>query len=226
MPVSHSKIYREGISNISIKDIENAKSLGYAIKLLAIAQRCNNQSDAKNGAKTCLELRVHPTFVPLEHPLASVNKEFNAIFLQGDNVGDIMLYGKGAGAKPTASAIVSDIVSCIKNSNNSGGGGNFNTSIFSSTNSVEVVDNFTSSYYLALSVLDKPGALASITKVFSSCGVSISQLIQKKSSSSTGNAELVFLTHPAQEFSFSRAAALIADIEEVKSIDSLIRVLV
>ena len=102
--VPYTSVYREGITRVTAGDIKCARDLGYVIKLLAIGRR--------NGDK--IEARVHPTFVPVDHPLASVRGAFNAVLLTGDFVDDIMLYGRGAGARPTGSAIVSDVVFCAK----------------------------------------------------------------------------------------------------------------
>ncbi|MCL2847533.1 MAG: homoserine dehydrogenase [Firmicutes bacterium] len=217
--VDYTKIYREGISRITASDIENARNLGFVIKLLAIGKRVHNEKvgNALLGVPQ-IEVRVHPCFVPIEHPLASVRNEFNAVFLKGDSVDDIMLYGRGAGSLPTASAIVSDIIDATKQCNPP------NYEVFSpKTSKTTITDNFTSSYYLALSVEDKPGALASITQVFGKTSVSISQLIQQKAKD--GFANLVFLTHPSKEFSMVEAVKQIKNIKEIKSVDSLIRVL-
>jgi len=206
VPVSYTDIYREGITQVSADDIANAKSLGYNIKLLAIAGR------DKKG----IEVRVHPCFVSMTHPLSSVRNEFNAVFIKGDSVDDIMLYGRGAGALPTASAICSDIVACLKH-------GAKTNSVFNSSDKIAVVSNFTSSYYLAVTVEDKAGVLAKITEVFGKHKVSIAQMMQKAAKG--GFAELVFLIHPSLEHSMQAAIKDLKKLKEVKSTDSLIRVL-
>jgi len=99
------QVYREGISRISPQDIDYARRMGYVIKLLAIAK----QADGK------AELRVHPALLPAEHPLASVNGVFNAIFIRGDACDEVMLYGRGAGALPTGSAVAGDVIDCARN---------------------------------------------------------------------------------------------------------------
>jgi len=205
-PVSYTDIYREGITQVSADDITNAKSLGYNIKLLAIAEK------NKKG----VEVRVHPCFVPITHPLANVRNEFNAVFVKGDSVDDIMLYGRGAGALPTASAICSDIVACLKY-------GAKTNQVFTSDAKISVVSNFTSSYYLTATVEDKPGVLAKITEVFGKHKVSIAQMVQKAAKG--GYAELVFLIHPSLEHSMQAAIKDIKKLKEIKSTDSLIRVL-
>jgi homoserine dehydrogenase len=227
--VPYTKIYREGITGVSADDIVNAQKFGYKIKLLAIGK--------KNG--NSVEARVHPCFVPFSHPLASVRNEFNAVFLKGDAVDDIMLYGRGAGALPTGSAIVSDIISCAKASSHPyacffnkadithgqtlGAGKDRAAGCSADGNGgVRIEENFTTAYYLAMTVEDKAGVLAKITAVFGGAGVSISQMVQ---SDHGGEAKLTFLTHVAKENSMQSALNGIKKLGEVKSVDSLIRVL-
>jgi len=207
-PIHYSKIKREGITKISASDIKSAKDLGYCIKLLAIAKR------SKDG----IQARVHPCFVPLTHPLAGVRNEFNAVFLKGDSVDDIMLYGRGAGSLPTASAIVSDIVVALKN--------NFKEkSVLSAPPATKIIDNFETGYYLALTAQDKPGVLAKVAQVFEKHKVSISQLIQDKEAKKGEGARLAFLIHPTKEFSMLSAVKELESLSEVKSTESFIRVL-
>ena len=207
-PVHYSKIYREGITKISAADMANAKNLGYIIKLLAIAKR------TKKG----IEARVHPTFVPLTHPLANVRNEFNAVFLKGDSVDDVMLYGRGAGALPTASAIVSDVVVALTDCK-------AQPTVFSTPPVAAVVDNFESGYYLAITVADKSGVLARIAEVFEKYKVSVSQLIQDKEQEKGVGARLAVLVHPTLEKSMLEAKDELAKLKEVKSVDSFVRVL-
>ena len=208
--VPFTSIYREGITSISADDIQNAKNLGYIIKLLAIGK--------KNDGN--IEARVHPCFVPISHPLASVRNEFNAVFLSGDSVDDIMLYGRGAGSYPTGSAVVSDIVFASKADNH------FSVS-FEVTDKVakdiNMVTDFESAYYISLSVVDKAGVLSKITDKFGQNSVSISQMVQ--SSAKDGYAKLVFLTHTTTEKSLQTALKQIKELAEVKSADSVIRVI-
>jgi homoserine dehydrogenase len=202
------KIYREGIRNISKKDIEYGKEFGYALKLLAIGKRSGNK----------IEARVHPTFIKQSHPLASVNESFNAVFITGDNVGDIMLYGKGAGSLPTASAIVSDIIYSITVSEH----------YYTPFNGVKSEEglfsrDFSCKYYLRLTVKDKPGVLARIAGVLGENGVSINQVIQKENFED--KAVIVIMTHTTSEKSIKKAVkALDALSDSVEEVNSLIRV--
>ena len=163
--IPYTKIFREGITNVSCEDIAYGKDLGYELKLLAIG---------KNGPDG-IEVRVHPTFIQKSHPLASVHDSFNAVYLQGDAVGDVMLYGRGAGALPTASAVVSDVLYAATHTD-------VKYSTFKNTMkadpNTQFVSDFESAYYMRLSVDDIAGALAKISGVFSKCGISLVQVSQ------------------------------------------------
>ncbi len=195
--VPYAKIFREGISKITAKDIAYGKSLGYTLKLLAIG---------KNTPQG-IEARVHPTFVPNAHPLASVSNAYNAVYLKGDAVGDIMLYGRGAGALPTASAVVSDVIYAATHSE-------VKYSTFKNTASAEAlvkfVSDFQSAYYVRLAVDDEAGTLATVSGIFGKCGISlvaVSQIVQKKELDDEGKMRvpLVIVTHKTKESSFSKA---------------------
>jgi len=208
--VPYTSVYREGITRVTAGDIKCARDLGYVIKLLAIGRR--------NGDK--IEARVHPTFVPVDHPLASVRGAFNAVLLTGDFVDDIMLYGRGAGARPTGSAIVSDVVFCAKRTEHE------YTDFGISDKAGEDVDSsgdFTSKYYISLTAFDRAGVLSAVSKVLAGYGVSISTVLQKGSGGETAN--ITFLTHEAGEKSVSAALSEIEKLEYVRSVDSLIRCL-
>lgn len=207
----YTYIYREGISKITSADIFSAKELGYTIKLLAIGRKEGNQ----------IEIRVHPTFVPNDHPLASVRGAFNAVFLKGDFVDDIMLYGRGAGAKPTGSAIVSDIVVCAKNENEHEYASFDNNGKLGS--GLQIVSDFMSKYYLALSVVDRAGVLAKITAILGTLNVSISTIIQRGVVG--GYASVILLTHETGENSIQQAVKQLEALNEIRKVDSLIRVI-
>lgn len=164
--VPYANIFREGISKIDTMDIAYGKEFGYTLKLLAIG---------KNSEKG-IEVRVHPTFIPSSHPLASVNDSFNAVYLTGDAVDDVMLYGRGAGALPTASAVVSDVIYAATHSD-------VKYSTFKNKETAErgtkFVSDFVSTYYLRLSVEEKAGTLAKISGIFGKCGISIVEITQK-----------------------------------------------
>ncbi len=201
-----SKIYREGISKVSKIDIEYGKQMGYTLKLLAIAKMVEGK----------IEARVHPAFIPDTHPLASVKGSFNAVHIFGDNVGDIMLYGRGAGDLPTGSAIVSDIVFAA----------NSKPKYTTFKNSNDVSDSgfskdFQCEYYIRMNVDDKAGVLAKIAGVFGRNNVSINTMQQQ---AKAGKATIIFLIHKTGENNLNKAIRQLELMEEIKSIDAIIRV--
>ena len=204
-----STVYREGITAITKADIKAGKELGYVIKLLAIGKKNENN----------VEVRVHPTFVPENHPLASVSGSFNAVFVNGDFVDDLMFYGRGAGARPTGSAIVSDVVYAAKRTKPL-------YTDFINNGEIEkgiVIDtDFTSKYYLSVSVKDAPGVLASLASVFASHDVSIETVLQH---GGVGGALVCFLTHSAKESDIKASVAEIERIDDENKVISLVRVL-
>lgn len=202
-----TKIYREGITNISKEDIAVGKSFGYTLKLLAISKNIDGK----------IEARVHPTFIPNAHPLASVKGSFNGVFINGDNVGDIMLYGKGAGDLPTGSAIVSDIVFAANQSK---------PQYTSFKNSNEVSDkhfakDFICKYFIRMTVSDKVGVIAKISSILAKYKVSIDAMQQNNKDD---KAQLIMLVHKTYEKDLQQAIAQIKTLEVVDSIDSIIRV--
>lgn len=209
--VPFSKIYREGITNISRDDIADGKALGYVLKLLAIGK----QSDAG------IEVRVHPTFVRQGHPLAAVNDSFNAVYLTGDAVGDVMLYGRGAGALPTGSAIVSDIIYAATHSENK-------YSTFKNTagadKDTKFISDFKSAYYLRIMVEDRAGILAKIAAIFGKHNVSIVEMIQKPTGVD-GRVPLVLITHETRELAVRGAVAKINALDGVGHVETVLRVI-
>ncbi len=208
--VPYTEIYREGISEISSVDIAYGKQLGYVIKLLAIG---------KNTEKG-IEVRVHPAFIKAEHPLASVNDSFNAVYLTGDSVEDVMLYGRGAGAKPTGSAIVGDIIYCATHPN-------FVYSPFENTEkadpAIKFIKNFESAYYLRIVAADKAGVLSKVTSILGKYGISMAQVIQAKEGAE-GAVPLVIITHETYENSINKAVADINSASEIAKVAAVIRV--
>lgn len=208
--VSMDSIYREGISAIKAVDIEYAKRFGYAIKLLAIGKETNN----------VVELRVHPTMIPQTHPLANVNDSFNAIFIKGNAVGDLMLYGRGAGALPTGSAIVGDIISILRN--------NVDNSAISETKSNDTVKKVQSSekncseYYIRLNVKDRVGVLGQIATIFGKYNVSILTMTQEVNKDD--DVSLIFITHYALEEDIRNSIGQIEAFEAVNSVEAMIRI--
>ncbi|MCI9404594.1 MAG: homoserine dehydrogenase [Clostridia bacterium] len=205
----YGSIYREGITKVTAADIKNAHDLGYEIKLLAIGKRDGNN----------VEARVHPAFVPKNHPLASVSGAYNAVYLNGDHVGDLMFYGAGAGAHPTGSAIVSDVIKALSDKPR--------YCDFANTGkldkSVSLVGDFVSGYYLCVTVDDKAGVLSRLSTVLSDNGVSIKAATQSPSDGDA--ATVMFLTHRAREHAVMQSLEAIGKLASVRSVDSVIRVL-
>lgn len=207
--VPYTKVYREGITKITAADIAAANELGYVIKLLAIGKQTSQG----------IEVRVHPAYVKKSHPLASVNDSFNAVYITGDAVDDVMLYGRGAGALPTGSAIVSDVIYAATHKE-------VKYSTFKNTaeaeKGVKFVSNFESAYYLRMTVSDKAGVLAKITSVFGKYNISIEEMIQKNADG--GVSPLIFITHNTHELSIRKAIEKLKEYEEIANVDAVIRV--
>ncbi len=208
--IPYTKIFREGISEISVQDIAYGKELGYTLKLLAIG---------KNSDRG-VEVRVHPTFIPDAHPLAGVNDSFNAVYLTGDAVDDVMLYGRGAGALPTASAVVSDVLYAATHTDVK-----YSTFKNNATaeNDVKFISDFSSAYYIRLSVEDKAGVLAKISGIFAKYGISIVELTQKPRTEEETNVPLIIITHKTTENSVKNAVAKV-NATEFGKVESVIRV--
>ena len=209
LPIEH--IYREGIRNISKDDINYAKQLGMVIKLLAIAKRDGE----------CVELRVHPTMISASHPLANVNDSFNAIMLHGSAVDDVMLYGRGAGDFPTASAVVSDVIVASKTESHKYM--TFMNRIGKLSPTLIFNKDWKTSYYLNMSVKNVPGTLAKICAILGEKNISIDSVIQNG-----GNAkeytDIVIVTEDAYELSMQAAVEELKNSDVIKNINSLIRV--
>lgn len=209
--VNLESVYHEGITRIGAADMAYAQELGYVIKLLAIG------ADTKEG----MELRVHPTLVPRHHPLASVSDVFNAIFLEGEALGEAMFYGRGAGALPTGSAVVGDVVDIARNIRN-GATGRVPCTCFEQKRAKSMED-VVGKYYLRLQVADQPGVLASIASVFGEEAVSIASVVQKKTVGD--RAEIVWITHDVKERAIRRSLERIQALPAVVEVSNLIRVL-
>lgn len=199
-------IYREGITDIKIADIEYAKQFGYVIKLLAIAKQIGDK----------IEARVHPVMLKCDHPLSNVLGSFNAVFLKGDNVEDIMLYGRGAGSLPTGSAVVSDIVFAARQQEHAR-----YQEMLTSFDKSEIITDFESEYYLRLSVKDVAGVLAKIASILSVNGVSITNMRQD---AGEGNVQMIFFTHKAKESNVNNALNEIKQLPQVINVEAKIRV--
>ena len=206
--IPYTKIYREGITGITVEDIEYGKQLGYATKLLAIG---------KNGEHG-IEVRVHPAFIPNEHPLASVNDSFNAVYITGDCVEDVMLYGRGAGALPTGSAIVGDVIYCATHTN-------YRYSTFVNTEdaapTTKFIENFESAYYIRLEANNRTGVLAKVATILSRCNINVAQLLQEDGAD---NVPVILVTHKTKEHSVNKAVAEINAMPEIAKVAAVIRV--
>lgn len=209
--VPFSKIYREGITGVNPLDIVYGKRLGYVLKLLAIGKNTDNG----------IEVRVHPAFIKNTHPLAGVNDSYNAIYITGDCVEDVMLYGRGAGALPTGSAIVGDIIYCATHDN-------FNYSTFENTETADAStkfnNNFESAYYLRLNACDRAGVLSKVSSLLSKNGISVSEVIQENDKKSNGTVPLILITHLTREKNVKKAVEDIKTIEKYASVASVYRV--
>ena len=201
----------EGITRISPEDIEYADKLGYIIKLVAIGRETNDGID----------VRVHPAFLPKSHPLAAVNGVFNAIFVRGNAIGDAMFYGRGAGALPTASAVLADVIEVARDIVN----GTFGRISYKYPvkKAICPLEKTRSSYYIRLFVADEPGVLGVIATAFGNAGVSLKSVIQTKLTEN-GFAEIVAITHTIEHAATVAAVASLESLPIVEEIRSVIRV--
>ncbi|NOH16183.1 homoserine dehydrogenase [Clostridium cochlearium] len=207
--VDIKSVYREGITKIEPIDIKYAEEFGYVIKLLAIIKEEFGE----------LELRVHPTMVPAVHPLANVNDSFNAIFIKGNAVGDLMLYGRGAGELPTGSAVVGDIISVIRNKEREE---NHFIQCDKVSKNVKDMSKVRSEYYIRITVGDKPGVLGEITTILGENNVSLLSVIQKGKRQE--HVSLVFVTHRTNEGDVQKAIKKISELNDVLKVDNIIRI--
>ncbi len=203
--VNIEDVFIEGISRISLADVNYAKELGFEIKLLAIAQREGED----------LEVRVHPTLIPEDHLLASVDSVFNAIYVEGDLAGDLLFYGPGAGQLSAASAVVSDIVDLTKDIKAGLFRPMMNIVQDKSVKRLRRIDESSSRYYIRFTALDKPGVLARISGVLAKFGISIASVTQKEKSKSQ-LVPIVMLIYEAREKDLRRALNMINRLEAIK----------
>ena len=187
--ISPDKIYVRGIENITSRDFEFAKKLGYTIKLLVVIRYHEEQEDA-------LELRVQPCFVHDWHILASVNGVFNAISVNGDIVGETLFYGRGAGKNPTASAVISDIITAMRESRYPEYHTGFNP--YAKACGIMHINDTVTPYYVRFQVADQPGVIAEIARILATFGIGISATSSAPSHIDEGGApwnDLVFILH-------------------------------
>lgn len=209
--VSLNDVYVEGITKITPDDIKYAKELGYVVKLLAIAK-----DNVDNG----IEVRVHPAFISNKHPLSSVNDVFNAIYINGNAVGEAMFYGRGAGSLPTASAVVADVIDVARNIVHDMSGRILCTCF--EDKKIASIDESISSYYIRLLVKDEPGVLALIAGAFGDQKVSLGSVIQKQKLNN--QAELVLLTGAISDVNIQKALNNIKSLNVVTEVYNVIRV--
>jgi homoserine dehydrogenase len=222
-PVSREAIPTEGIDRLQARDVAYANQLGYVVKLLAVAERLG---DATAVEALPLDVRVHPTLLPRQHPLAGVHGVNNAILVEGDPVGQVMFYGPGAGAGPTASAVVADILN-IAGIRRVGGpeAGLDPLLAASSWRQCRLVDGASTRHrnYVRLRTRDEAGVIGRIGTCFGNAGVSIQSIVQFESNEA--GAEIVVITHEVQEAAFQQALASIRALAEVETIAACLRTL-
>ena len=196
-------IYREGITKVSAEDIAFGREMGYVLKLLAIGKDNGNS----------IEARVHPVFLPADHPLARVDGSLNAVYLYGHSFKDMMLEGRGAGDAPTASAIVGDIIQAAQNT--------VHPMPYLRENPLPVADDWQSKYFIRMKAKDAPGVLAEVAGLLGGEGISISTMMQKGAEPG-GKATLILITHVAPEKAVQRAIRSFNP--EICQVENMIRV--
>ena len=207
--VTLDDVYVEGITDITPQDIRYARELGYVVKLLAIAKEVEGK----------IQARVHPAFIPIKHPLANVNDVFNAVFVRGDAVGEIMHYGRGAGEMPTASSVAGDIIEIGRNMA-------FNISArigctCYDEKAILPIGELIAQYYIRMTVTDRPGVLAGIAGVFGNNDVSIATVVQKTNTDNM--AELILITHSVREKDLQDSLTILKGMNIVSEINNVIR---
>ncbi len=215
--VKPGMVYTEGITRITPTDIEIGQRFGWVVKLLAIGKEIDGK----------IEARVHPAFISAKHPLAAVSGSLNAIFAVGDPVGEVMFYGRGAGAGPTASAVVGDLIAAALSKRTPGRrAGDACTCLFHK----QVVDvgEVVSKYYLRIRCVDKVGVLARVADAFGAEDVSIAQMVQSNGGpdveDDTDDAELVLVTHTVKEANLRAVVNRLESMEVVRAVENVIRV--
>jgi homoserine dehydrogenase len=201
-------VYREGISGVTADDIRMAGRLGYVVKLLAVIDDVGGE----------VAVRVHPTMVPVAHPLASVRESFNAVFVEGAAAGELMFYGRGAGGRPTASAALGDVIDAAANLRQGTSAGVPGLA----SARIRPIDEVRSQYYLSLDVADRPGVLEQVAAAFARNLVSIVQVLQVGMG---GEARLVLVTHTALERDMQATVAELRELDQVDRVGTLLRVI-
>jgi len=214
-------VYREGISSITPEDLAMAARLGYAVKLLAVIEACAGpepSADGGDAASPEVAVRVHPTMIPVDHPLASVRDSFNAVFVEGAAVGELMFYGRGAGGRPTASAVLGDVIDAAANLRQ----GTFAGPVGLARGRVRPMEDLQSQYYLTIDVVDRPGVLEQVARVTAGHGVSIRQMEQLGLGD---EARLVLVTHTASERDVQATLGDLRQLDVVDRVGTVLRVI-
>ncbi len=211
--VQPSQIYTEGITRLAARDFRYARDLGYTIKLLAMASDSDGQ----------VEARVHPVLLNAHALLARVDGVYNAVQVEGDLVGKVMFTGRGAGAMPTASAVIADVIDIAQDLQREMG---FITPVihYDQAKRIQPMDEVRTRFYLRLEVADRPGVLAQITRVLGEEDISIASIIQKEVNDAARLAEIVIVTHTAREGALQRAIARLKRLDSVNDVGSTIRI--
>ena len=210
IPLKFKQAYTEGITKLTRLDVQYAEKLGYRVKLLGIARRTNGG----------VELRVHPTLIPERRLIANVDGAMNAVLVKGDAVGPTMFYGAGAGAEPTASAVVADLVDVVRtltaDPNN-----RVPHLAFQPDALVDLpilpIEEVETSYYLRLHALDKPGVLAEVTRILADLGISIESILQKEPQAGEDTVPVIILTQRVKEKNMNEAIARIEKLSSIKA---------
>ncbi|WP_427018502.1 homoserine dehydrogenase [Pseudarthrobacter sp. P1] len=214
-------VHCQGISSVTAADIAAAKDAGYVIKLLAIAEILET-SAADGTVGEGVSVRVHPTLLPREHPLAAVHGAFNAVFIEAQSAGELMFYGRGAGGTPTASAVLGDVVSAARRMVLGGPGRTETTTRFVPALGIDAVST---RYYIGVDAADQPGVLSKIAAVFTEHGVSIETMRQTvHHNGGESSAELRFVTHEASEAALAATVEAIKGLDVINSVTSVLRV--
>jgi homoserine dehydrogenase len=201
-------VYREGIASVSPEDIRFADRLGYVVKLLAVAELENGE----------VAVRVHPAMIPRDHPLGAVRDAYNAVFVEGPNVGQLMFYGRGAGGEPTAVAVLGDLVAAARNVSRGRRGIEFP---WYAERRVRPMERHECQYYLLLEAVDRPGVLAKVAGAFGQNQVSIKEVWQEGGGE---EALLVMITHRANEGALQRTVSQLRALDVVSAVKSVMRV--
>lgn len=216
--IKRQDVYCEGISTVSATDIAYAEKLGFTIKLLGIARQSSQQNEQHQ-----IEVRVNPTLVPNDHPLASIHGVFNAILVEGEPIGQVMFYGRGAGSGPTASAVVSDIMNLVAILETGKGENPLFTCSHHDYCAIAPMEQLVTRFYARFHTKDHPGVIGKLGTCFGNHNVSLESVVQ---TGITGDfAEIVVVTHDVREGDFRQALAEIQTFEAIDSIPSILRVL-